>query len=62
MRIHKIPRHPGRHGYLPAEAVERVDGGTDVLVLRPGITADSVAGAPRPPDEDEPGSAVALRV
>lgn len=55
VRIHKIPGHPGRHGYLPAEAIERIDRDTDVLVLRAGVTAGTVADAPPPPDESLDG-------
>ena|SRR6478672_2960692 len=55
VRIHKIPGQPGRHGYLPAEAIERIDTATDVLVLRSGITGEGVAGAPHPPDESPDG-------
>lgn len=54
VRVHKIPGYPGRHGYIPAEAIERIDRALDVLVLRPGITGEGVANAPAPPD-DSPG-------
>ena len=55
VRIHKIPGHARHAGYLPAEAIERVERTTDTIVLRPGIGLAEVLDAPPPPDESPDG-------
>lgn len=55
VRVHGIAGRPRRHGYVPAEAIDRIDRATNVIVMRPGITGDSVAGSPPPPDESPDG-------
>lgn len=55
VRIHKIPGHAGHAGYLPVEAIERIEPATDEIVLRPGIGVAEVVDAPPPPDESPDG-------
>jgi hypothetical protein len=55
VRIYKIPGHPGHHGYLPAEAIERVEDSTNTIVLVAAATIDAVLDAPPPPDESPDG-------
>jgi len=55
LRIHKIPGHARHHGYLPAEAIIRIDPTTNTLVLAHGITLADVLDAPPPPDETPDG-------
>lgn len=55
VRIHKIPGHPRHHGYLPAEAIARIDRSTNTLFLTPGIGVAEVLDAPPPPDERPDG-------
>jgi hypothetical protein len=51
VRIHKIPGHPRHAGYLPADAIARVDTATDTVHLAPELTLEHVLDAPAPPDE-----------
>jgi hypothetical protein len=51
VRLHRLPAHPGRHGYLPSEAVSWVSDATNTVFLKEGITPESVVDAPPPPDE-----------
>lgn len=51
LRLHKIPGHARHAGYLPAEAIARVDTAMDTIMLRTGITLDAILDAPAPPDE-----------
>ena len=51
LRIHKIPRHRGRVGYLPAEAIATVDRATNTIRLRDGIRLAAILDAPAPPHE-----------
>lgn len=55
VRIHKIPGHPRRHGYLPGEMIDRVDDATNTVFLAAGIGVDQVVDAPPPPDESAEG-------
>jgi hypothetical protein len=55
VRVHKIPRHPSHHGYLPAEAIARIDGATNTIILTSGVGIDEVLDAPPPPDESPDG-------
>jgi H+/Cl- antiporter ClcA len=55
VRIHKIPGHPRHHGYLPAEAIARIERSTNTLFLTPGIGVAQVLDAPPPPDERPDG-------
>ena len=50
IRIHRIPGHMRRHGYLPADAIARVDRVTDTVILVPGATLEQMLEAPEPPD------------
>lgn len=54
VRIHKIPG-ARRAGYLPMEAIARIDADTNTAYLAPGIDAHGIAGAPPPPDESPDG-------
>ncbi len=51
VRIHRIPGHPRHHGYLPDEAIARVDPDTNTLFLASGVGLAEVIDAPAPPDE-----------
>lgn len=55
VRLRNLPGHPGRRGYLPAEAIESADRRTRVATLRIGILPDAVVEAPAPPDERDDG-------
>ena len=55
VRIHKIPGHPGHAGYLPAEAIARVDEPTNSVFLVAGVGREQVLDAPPPPDESPEG-------
>lgn len=55
VRIHKIPGHSGRAGYLPMEAIERTDAATNTVFLVAGLGVDEVVNAPLPPDESPEG-------
>ena len=55
VRVHKIPGHAGHHGYLPAEAIARIDRSTDTVLVRPGIDLERLVDAPPPPDESPDG-------
>ncbi len=55
VRVHRMPGHPRRAGYLPNEAIARVDTRTDTVFLVPGIGLEHVIGAPPPPDESPEG-------
>ena len=55
VRIHKIPGHPGHAGYLPAEAIARIDEPTNTVFLVEGIGPEQVLDAPPPPDESPEG-------
>jgi hypothetical protein len=48
VRVHKIPGHPGRVGYVPEQAIEYVDPWTNTARLRAGIEVAQVLDAPRP--------------
>lgn len=51
LRLHKIPGHARHSGYLPGEAIARVDSATDTVELRTGIQLEAILDAPAPPDE-----------
>jgi hypothetical protein len=51
VRVHRMPRHPRHHGYLPSEAIAWVSDATNTIFLREGLTLESVLDAPPPPDE-----------
>jgi hypothetical protein len=51
VRIHKIPGHPRHAGYLPGDAIARVDTATDTVYLAPELTLEHVLDAPPPPGE-----------
>lgn len=51
VRIHKIPGHPRHTGYLPMEAIARVDGRTNTVFLAAEVGLAQVLDAPPPPDE-----------
>lgn len=55
VRIHKIPGRAGRAGYLPMEAIARIDSPTNTIHLSAGIDVDGIADAPPPPDESADG-------
>ena len=55
VRIHKIPGHPGHAGYLPAEAIARIEEPTNTVFLVEGIGPEQVLDAPPPPDESPEG-------
>src|SRR5438105_11366596 len=55
VRVHKIPRHRGHHGYLPAAAIAWISDATNTIFLAEGISAESVADAPPPPGADPDG-------
>jgi len=55
IRVHKIPRHRRREGYLPAQAIAAVDRATNTIRLREGIRLDAVLEAPEPPDGSREG-------
>jgi hypothetical protein len=55
VRIHKIPGHARRHGYVPGEMIGRIDDATNTVFLAPGIGVDQVVDAPPPPDESTEG-------
>jgi hypothetical protein len=55
VRIHKIPGHPGHAGYLPAEAIARIDEPVNTVFLVEGIGPEQVLDAPPPPDESPEG-------
>ncbi len=55
VRIHKIPGHSGHAGYLPAEAIARIDKATNSVFLVEGIGREQVLDAPPPPDESPEG-------
>ena len=55
VRIHKIPGHSGHAGYLPAEAIARIDEPTNTVFLVEGIGPEQVLDAPPPPDESPEG-------
>jgi hypothetical protein len=55
VRIHKIPGHPGHAGYLPAEAIARIDEPVNSIFLVGGIGREQVLDAPPPPDESPQG-------
>lgn len=50
-RVHRLSGHPTKFGYLPDEAVAQIDRATSTILLRPGVTVDTVAGAPPPPGD-----------
>ncbi len=54
-RLHRLAGHPADHGFLPAEAVDRIDRATNTIHLINGITVDTVVDAPPPPGEDPEG-------
>ena len=51
VRVHKIPGHSGHVGYLPAEAIARIDESTNTVFLIDGVGLDQVLDAPPPPDQ-----------
>jgi hypothetical protein len=51
VRVHKIPGHPRHTGYLPTEAIARVDAPTNTVFLAPEVGLAQVLDAPPPPDE-----------
>jgi hypothetical protein len=55
VRLHRIPGHRGHHGYLPVEALERIDAATNTIVLRSGIGLEEIVDAPPPPGDDPDG-------
>ena len=55
IRIHKIPGHLRRAGYLPAEAIAHVDRATNTIRLRDGIRLAEIMDAPAPPDDRPEG-------
>jgi hypothetical protein len=55
VRVHKIPDHPRRAGYLPAEAMATIDDATNTVLLVEGIDRAQVVDAPPPPDEAPDG-------
>ena len=55
VRIHKIPGHSGHAGYLPAEAIARVEEPTNTVFLVVGVGLEQVLDAPPPPDESPEG-------
>lgn len=55
VRLKNMPDHPGRHGHLPAEAIESADRRTRVATLRIGILPEAVIDAPAPPDDSADG-------
>ena len=55
VRIHKIPGHPGHAGYLPAEAIARVEESTNTVVLAARVGLRQVLDAPPPPDQSPDG-------
>ena len=55
IRIHKIPGHPRHHGYVPAEAVDRIEPNTNTVFLVPGVGLTEIVDAPVPPDESPDG-------
>ncbi len=55
IRVHKIPHHRGRAGYLPAEAIATVDRATNTIRLGDGIRLAAILDAPDPPDPSREG-------
>ena len=55
IRIHNLPGHRGRAGYLPDEMVGRVNRPANTLFLVAGIGVEQVVNAPPPPDESPDG-------
>lgn len=55
IRIHKIPGHARRAGYLPMGAIARIDPATNTINLTPGLDAARIVDAPPPPDESPDG-------
>ena len=55
MRLHRLRDHAGHHGYLPADAITRIDSATNTIFLREGIDVDAIVDAPPPPNEDPDG-------
>ncbi len=54
-RIHKIPHHRGRAGYLPAEAIATVNRATNTIRLVNEIRVAGILDAPEPPDGSREG-------
>jgi len=52
VRIHKIPGHSG---YLPPEAIARIEEPTNTVFLVVGVGLEQVLDAPPPPDESPEG-------
>jgi hypothetical protein len=55
VRLHRLVGHPGHHGYLPVEALERIDAATNTIFLRTGIGVEEIVDAPPPPGEEADG-------
>ena len=55
IRLHRLIGHPGDHGYVPADAIDRVDRPTNTIFLIRGITVETIVDAPPPPGEDPDG-------
>ncbi len=55
IRVHKIPRHRGHVGHLPAEAIATVDRATNTIRLVDGIRLAAILDAPEPPDVSREG-------
>ncbi len=55
IRLHRLPGYPAAHGFLPTQAIDRIDRTTNTVHLIPGITIDTVVDAPPPPGEDPQG-------
>ncbi len=55
IRIHKIPGHPGRAGYVPAVALAGISRPTNTVTLIREITLARLVDAPPPPDQSPDG-------
>ena len=51
IRIHKIPGHPGRAGYVPAVALAGIGRATHTVTLIRELTLARLVDAPPPPDQ-----------
>ena len=51
VRLHKLTGHAGHAGYLPSEAIARVDKDTDTVYLVHGVEMSTILDAPAPPND-----------
>lgn len=51
VRLHRIPGHPRRAGYLPGAAFAQTDEITKTLFLRPRLSIERILDAPLPPED-----------